>query len=166
MLFVLSLIGIVVLSYPPARQASATAPALTQVNCKLDYVIDGDTVIADCGRYRRVHIRLFGIDAPESGQALWGERSRQTLIALLAGKEFRLVGHGKGYYHRQLGTLFVGAQDINLAMLEHGQAIAYQGKETPRKYMQAARRAKAAKRGIWVHSGSQQHPKLWRRYHK
>lgn len=72
---------------------------------KVDYVIDGDTVIVKKS-WRRITIRLDAIDCPEDGQP-WGEIATAGLIKLIGGKSVRIEEHGQDRYGRTLGTLYV-----------------------------------------------------------
>lgn len=139
-------------------------PSLAEsTECILDKVIDGDTVVAICdGQVSR--IRLSGIDAPEMGQKPWGQISKAMLQENLPS-QFRLQNHGYDVYQRVLGTLYSNNEDINLRMIELGAAVIYRAQNTPQIYLDMQRVAKSAEIGIWSQPGSQQNPKLWRRYH-
>lgn len=136
----------------------------TLIPCKLNKVIDGDTVKAVCGG-RYLHIRLSGIDAPETEQVPWGGQSAAILRQLLP-IDFTMRPEGSDIYHRQLATIFAGQKNINLTMIESGWAVAYKHKNTPKNYKDAQRRAKRQHLGVWSVDGPQQDPKKWRRYHK
>lgn len=132
--------------------------------CVLNHIIDGDTIVANCGIRKNLYIRLLGIDAPEMEQIPWGNDSRNTLRQILPIR-FSLIVHGVDLYHRQLGIVFNDAEDINLKMIKLGRAVAYKGKDTPQAYIDAEKIARLNKLGIWSVSGHQQNPRLWRRYH-
>lgn len=110
-------------------------------------VIDGDSLRLD-----GVELRLEGIDAPEYRQTCrHGDRAepcgRQARDALAA-----LVGHvppvcavaSHDRYGRALAHCRVGDVDVNRAMVERGQAVAFGDYEAE----EAA--ARAAGRGIWA----------------
>lgn len=138
----------------------------TRISCRLKEILDGDTITADCHN-RYLSIRLTGIDAPEMGQSPWGEQARQALVAIFRrNKAFQLKAHGEDYYQRQLGIVFIRGQEINLLMLEQGQAVIYKSKDTPKHYAAAEKAAKAKGIGIWAEKGLQQNPREWRRQHQ
>ena len=106
-------------------------------NCKLDRVIDGDTVDAkiDLGFgisvYRR--IRLFGINAPETrtknkAEKKKGLKSKQFLINALVNEDFVIntIKDSTGKYGRLLGVIYINGVNINDAMVETGYAKRYE----------------------------------------
>ncbi len=114
-------------------------------------VTDGDTLsIGD------VTIRLYGIDAPEYGQACaaegggtWrcGEKATDRLVELTASHEAICVGSAFDDYGRLLGTCTVGGTDINGTLVSEGLAWAFVRYATD--YVPQEREAKAANLGIW-----------------
>ena len=56
-------------------------------------ILDGDTIEILQDNGERTRVRLNGIDAPEKGQP-FGQRSRQALTTLTAGKRVYGVGSG------------------------------------------------------------------------
>ena len=60
----------------------------------------------------QVKIRLFGIDAPEKKQA-FGQKSKDFLAELVAGKRVKIKEKGKDRYKRVLGVVFLNKSDIN-----------------------------------------------------
>lgn len=166
-IFLISGAGILLihLFFPAAKSYDQAFDASPQsIHCRLERVLDGDTITAYCEN-RYLSIRLLGIDAPESGQEPWGERSRQALQKLMA-REFSLLPQGKDIYERQLGIIVVQGQEINLAMLAQGQAVLYRSKEAPAAYAAAEKSARAQKIGVWAQKGAQQNPSRWRREHQ
>ena len=109
-------------------------------------VHDGDTITVLTADKRSVKVRLFGIDAPESGQA-YSRRAKQRLGELVFGKRVRVVSQGRDRYGRVLGIVYLGRKDINAQMVEEGLAWAYV--EYSGKYIRHQKRAKAARRNIW-----------------
>lgn len=100
-------------------------------------------------------VRLFGIDAPESGQTCarngqrWncGSEATEQLSRLVSGREVRCVRVAVDQYGRTVVRCTVGTTDVNGAMVEGGYATAYRQYSTD--YIPAEARAKVAKRGIW-----------------
>jgi endonuclease YncB( thermonuclease family) len=127
-------------------------------------IIDGDTIVIAA-----THIRLNGIDAPESDQTctdasnnawLCGRVATGELLALIAGRPLACETSGRDRYHRVLAicTLPDGT-DINAWMVQQGWALAYYS----HKYEPEEAEAHAAKRGIWA--GSFMPPWAWRHHH-
>jgi len=109
--------------------------------CKLDRVVDGDTVDAfiDLGFKLTIHkrIRLMGIDAPETRT-----RDKEEKVHGIESKEWlenRIKVDGSGYfelltekddsgkYGRLLGTLMVDHVNLNEQMLDLNLAMPYYG---------------------------------------
>ena len=81
---------------------------MTFKNCKIEKIVDGDTVdvIADLGFHvsTKVRIRLAYINAPEMSDAA-GLEAKSTLSGLCLGADVSLTCHGKDRYGRWIGTL-------------------------------------------------------------
>lgn len=98
-------------------------------------VIDGDTIVAevDLGfdTFKKVKVRLMGIDAPETRTRDLEEKKRgfaakEYLEDVFAtSKELTLVSNKVDKYGRCLGTIFVGEININEEMIESGMAVVY-----------------------------------------
>jgi micrococcal nuclease len=116
-------------------------------------VHDGDTltVIID-GHTEKV--RLIGIDAPELGQAPWGEEARSALRALVENKTVRLetdIKH-RDQYGRLLGYIFAGETFVNLELIRQGHAVLYTVPPNVAhvdEYRKAQTEAREAGRGVW-----------------
>jgi len=156
--------------------ASAGAPAaiVSGLSGKVIRVLDGDTIEVlkmDAAGKHPVRIRMTGIDAPEKSQP-FGEKCRDTLAALVAGKNVRVDVRGNDRYSRQLGIILVVPSiptpspspapkatplelDANLSQISAGCAWHYkqyqrqQKPEERRRYSEAEDRARAAKLGLW-----------------
>src|SRR6266849_727951 len=89
-------------------------------------VHNGDTLTVQLPD-RKEKVRLIGIDAPELGQAPWGERAREALKALVDGKEVTLETDVTvtDQYGRLLGYVYVGKLFVNAEMVRQGQAVIY-----------------------------------------
>ena len=104
----------------------------------VERVVDGDTVDAliDLGfdTWKRIRIRMMGMNAPESRTRDLEEKKRglaakDRLMELLdehAG-EFILKSHGVGKYGRCLGTLWVNEVNVNKQLIQEGHATEYFG---------------------------------------
>ncbi len=135
-------------------------------------VIDGDTI-----KINKKKIRLFGIDAPEKKQICkkiylsflifnfqkdykCGEKSTIALIQKVKGKKVKcILEHNKDKYKRNIGTCYVGTQDINRWLVKNGYALAY--KKYSGKYIFEEQFARENKLGLW--RGTFMKPEKWRR---
>jgi endonuclease YncB( thermonuclease family) len=111
-------------------------------------VDDGDsfTVLRNQEEQR---VRLQGIDAPERGQA-FANRARQHLSGLVYGKMVEIEHLGEDRYGRILARVRVGDVDVNLRMVDDGYAWHFKRYSTERALARAERRARRARRGLWV----------------
>ncbi len=113
-------------------------------------VIDGDTLEIAGNR-----VRLFGIDAPELDQtclrdgAVWacGREAAQQLAALAGVATLECQTRGTDQYRRHLAVCYSNGEELNLAMVEHGWALAYRAYGDD--YVAAELRAKGYGLGIW-----------------
>jgi len=105
-------------------------------NASLIRIVDGDTIEAmvDLGFYtwKKVTIRLYGIDTPETRTKDLEEKARgfaakTRLTELLRDREFELESLGIGKYGRCLGVLRIGELNINKTLLSEGHAREYYG---------------------------------------
>jgi len=105
-------------------------------NAKLIRIVDGDTIEAmvDLGffTWKKVTIRLYGIDTPETRtkdllEKEKGKAAKERLSQLLRDGEFELESLGIGKYGRCLGIVRIGELNINKTLLNEGHARAYYG---------------------------------------
>ena len=107
-----------------------------EYNIKILRVIDGDTVDAmvDLGFavHKKIRVRLYGINTPESRtrdleEKERGLKAKDRLINILKENEDSVVlkSHGIGKYGRCLGTLFIDNIDLNKLLLNEGLAGEY-----------------------------------------
>lgn len=89
---------------------------------RLDYVVDGDTVRLQSGRY----VRLIGIDTPEVGECGY-ERAKRVLDRKLNGRIWLAdpaVVEEHDYYNRALRYVHDRGRDGGLVLLRRGLAVA------------------------------------------
>ena len=106
-------------------------------NAKLDRVVDGDTIdaLVDLGfdTWKKVRIRMMGVDAPESRtrdleEKKLGLAAKDRLIEMLGDGEFTLQSHGVGKYGRCLGEIFRESDvSLNRQLINEGHATEYFG---------------------------------------
>lgn len=124
-------------------------------------VIDGDTLDLHGQR-----IRLYGIDAPESGQSCtrneksWrcGKDAAYTLSDLIGRKSVSCTPEDTDRYGRIVAVCIMGTVNLNDWMVRNGWAVAY--RHYSDAYADAEAEAKADQRGIW--QGQFDMPWEWR----
>jgi endonuclease YncB( thermonuclease family) len=113
-------------------------------------VIDGDTI-----EIRGERIRLFGIDAPESGQSCTvqsrafpaGQRAALALADKIASNIVDCRPKDTDRYGRNVNVCLVGGEDINGWMVANGWALAY--RYYSRDYVSQEEQASKRKLGVW-----------------
>ncbi|KPA23551.1 Succinoglycan biosynthesis protein ExoI [Shimia sp. SK013] len=95
----------------------AQTPALKQVDGRC-YVIDGDTIVI-----KKIHIRLFGVDAPEMDQ-LYGKKAKWALVALTKGKAVTANLLPEKSYDRVVGHCVLDdGTDLSEELVKQGLAL-------------------------------------------
>lgn len=118
-----------------------------QLKGKIVKVQDGDTVTLLDSVNTQYKIRLYGIDAPENGQP-YGDKSKEYLSNLIAGKEVTVQVKGTDQYKRVLGVVYLGDTNINAEMIRAGYAWNYKYSKD-KYYIKLQEKAKAEKKGLW-----------------
>ena len=121
--------------------------SLFALDGKVVKVADGDTITILTDSKEQVKIRLFGIDAPEKKQA-YGEKSREFLSSLIAGKIVNIKEKHTDRYGRTVGVVYYNNTDINKKMVENGYAWAYT--RYSKDYVSEHNKARASKFGRWA----------------
>lgn len=125
-------------------------------------VIDGDTL-----DIRGTHVRLTGIDAPETKQTCvanekeyrCGLEATEALIQLIGSKIVQCDQTDTDRNGRVIGRCTVDSIDIGGWMVEHGWAVAY--RTFSFAYVNQENRAHEQRQGIWA--GPFIIPEEWRR---
>lgn len=137
-------------------------------------VLDGDTIIfREAGAVDSIKIRLWGIDAPEKGQAFGAEATRKLArliehksVLLRFHEEARESSDGRDGYSRDLATIFRKGRNINLELVQGGYAwhyAYYAAEET--ELAEAEKQARAERLGLWADEHPQE-PRRFRRENK
>ena len=126
---------------------------------------DGDTIrVRQAGK--AVTVRLACIDAPETAQSPYGQQARRYLQQRLPiGRSISLAIKTTDRYGRSVAEIFSGV-NINLAMVEDGQAFAYRqylSSCNAREYLEAESRASRRRYGVWQEPGGITRPWDFRR---
>ena len=118
-------------------------------------ISDGDTIRVRQGG-RAITVRLACIDAPETAQSPYGRQARSYLQQRLPrNREISLDVKTIDRYDRTVAEVFSGV-NINLAMVEDGQAFAYRqylGGCDAKEYLDAEHRANRRRFGVWQVEG-------------
>lgn len=142
-----------------ALALGAAVPCGADVAAHVVRVHDGDTLTVRIdGRQERV--RLFGIDAPERAQP-HGAAAREALVSRVAGREVRLVEHGRDGFGRLLAVVHLPLLDVNADMVRAGHAWAFQRSGGDARLLALENEARAARRGLWRDPRAQA-PWRWR----
>lgn len=113
-------------------------------------VIDGDTL-----EIQGQHIRLYGVDAPESTQLCQkegkdyrcGQQAALALNGAIDGRTVRCEQKDTDQYKRAVADCFAGSVNLNAWMATQGWALAY--REYTSVYVQYEDEAKAKREGMW-----------------
>ena len=111
-----------------------------EYNATVTRVVDGDTIdaIVDLGfsTFKKVRIRMHGINAPESRtrdleEKKKGLAAKARLVEMLEENknEFILVSHGVGKFGRCLGEIFLNKKEnsVNEQLIWEGHGTEYYG---------------------------------------
>jgi endonuclease YncB( thermonuclease family) len=131
------------------------AAAATSQFARIQYVIDGDTVVLANGE----HVRLVQIDAPEvQERECYGAAARSLLRRLIPpGTTVRVEADPRldqvDRYGRLLRYLFLGPANLNLELVRRGAATVWFYRRDRGRYagalLRAAEAARASGRGLW-----------------
>lgn len=98
----------------------------------IDRWVDGDTVdlYVDLGFhiYAKTRFRLYGIDTPERGQALWAEAGDHAELMAPVGTDVTIeVYKDADKYGRWLANILVDGESVNRSLVAAGLAVPYYG---------------------------------------
>jgi endonuclease YncB( thermonuclease family) len=146
--------------------AAAQQASPKQILVGVPRIVDGDTLIINGN-----HIRLEGVDAPETDQicldsngARWtcGIEARDRLKEHLAAREISCADRGTDRHKRTLAVCSLAGEDLNHWLVREGWALAYV--RYSRAYVDAEIEARNTLRGLW--SGAFIAPWNWRQRDK
>lgn len=120
------------------------------ITAKVVKVSDGDTFTILTEKREQIRIRIYGIDAPETGQP-YSEKSRLYLAHMIAGREVTVEIKSTDKYGRKVAKVKTEIiNDVGLEMLRAGYAWHYSHFDKTKSYIEAEREAREHKRGLWV----------------
>ncbi len=99
---------------------SVTSQAANVLTCKVERVIDGDTVIVVVDD-KQVRVRLEGIDAPEMDQPFERE-AKAALEVAVDGRVVYVYVKERDKCGRTIGTILGGSKDLSARMVMLGFA--------------------------------------------
>ena len=129
-------------------------------------VKDGDSIVVNLNG-RETEVRLYGIDAPEFGQA-YGEKSTKALREMLADHEVGIKPVTTDRYGRTVALVFADGKNVCEAMVADGQAWLYTKyctKSFCGKWRKDEENARKARLGLW-RKDSPRPPWEWRKTHR
>lgn len=116
---------------------------------KVVRIADGDTLTVLDAQNEQHKIRLYGIDAPEKGQA-FGTKAREGLGDKVHEKHVRVIWKQRDRYGRIVGEVHLGDRNINLEMVQDGYAWWYRQYAPKDKALEhAEEEARKERRGLW-----------------
>ena len=111
-----------------------------EYNCKIDRVVDGDTVDVDIDLgfdvwMLKQRIRLYVVDTPESitrdaEEKVFGNLAKnfvQVRLPVGSNQVLRTKLDGKGKFGRILGEFVIGETTLNSLLIESNNAVKYHG---------------------------------------
>lgn len=115
---------------------------------KVVSIPDGDTLNIINSKNKKIKIRLYGIDAPETTQK-YGQASRDYLRKIVKNKTLTYKIRSKDDYGRVVATLYGDNKDLNYEMIKAGLAWHYKYYYKSKKYAEAEKNARKQKLGLW-----------------
>jgi endonuclease YncB( thermonuclease family) len=110
-------------------------------------VVDGDSLIVEL-KHQPVRVRLKEIDAPELKQP-FGQRSRESLIALCANKSASVTWTEKDRNGRTLGRVWCSGMDANAEQVRRGMAWVFDRYVKDRSLYPLQETARLNRVGLW-----------------
>jgi len=114
-------------------------------------VTDGDTITVLRDGHDQYKIRLYGIDAPESGQP-YGKASKNNLSALVFGKTVDVDPTDVDKYGRTVARISLRGRSANAQQLQDGHAWLYRrycDAPTCAEWAKLEAQAKSKRIGLW-----------------
>lgn len=146
-------LGLVLVLWAPSP-APAQHPLADLVGRTIDATVtrvsDGDTLdIVPAGERRAIRVRVFGIDAPERGEA-FSNLARNRTRVLAFRKAVRVTGQSVDPYGRLVARVRVGDADLGDNLLREGLACHYTRYSNDRTYADAQASARTRGVGFWA----------------
>lgn len=127
----------------------AADPPSQSLTGKVIAIADGDTIRVLDSSNQQHKIRLFEIDAPETGQA-FGTKSREALGSKLHDKTVRIEWKERDQYDRIHGKVYIDDRWINREMVADGWAWHYKHYSKSKELADAEIAARNQRIGLWA----------------
>lgn len=160
-----------VFSPPDFADRTSTAPSATGAawQARLVRAADGDSfTVRRTDSEREVELRLYGVDAPETGQA-YGQASRRSLLHMAEGRVLTVDPVEIDAHGRTVAVVFAAgdAASLNERQIEQGMAW-YYGYFCQKPFCGAWRakeqQARSGRAGLWRDKNPVA-PRAWRNEH-
>jgi len=146
---------------PPDNSTKTTVTSPLEMKLRTDLlegkvtgIESGDTFMVKVNGQFVYWVKLYAIDAPESGQPFFKE-SKKALSKLILNTDVKVVVYSTASTGQLIGTLLQNGRDVGLTMIEKGLAwhfgrYAYQQSTAGRiSYADAQTVASTARTGLW-----------------
>lgn len=127
------------------------------VKAKVVRIIDGDTIVVKYDNRQEI-IRLLNINTPEKDQDGFFE-SKAFITALIINEDVELEPDKKEFkkdkYQRILAYIWIGDKNVNILIVHAGWSpywIKYGKSKYDIEFMEAEKRARLLKKGIWKYA--------------
>lgn len=128
-------------------------------------VSDGDTFTVINRDKLQLRIRVYGIDAPEKGQA-FGNLAKQALSSYIAGREVEIDVQSQEKWGRFVAKVYTPeGEDVALLMLRSGMAWHYAHFDGTQEYADVQADASRAGIGLWTETNPMA-PWDYRKHHE
>lgn len=124
-------------------------------------IADGDTLTVLDEENNTHKIRLYGIDAPEKGQA-FSQKSKEGLSNLCFRKIAELDIISTDRYGRSVAYVYCDAINVNYKQVYDGLAWIYTEYNKDNNFIEYENSAKANRRGLWA-DPNPVYPSKWRK---
>lgn len=128
----------------------ASASFAQSFQVKVVRISDGDTFVGLNRDNLQLKFRIWGIDAPEKGQA-FGAKSKEHLSSLIFGKTITVDVKKTDGWGRFVAYVYTpDNKDVSLEMIEAGFAWHYKQYDDSSVYENAEKEARKNRRGLWI----------------
>ncbi|WP_428897462.1 Endonuclease YncB [Parelusimicrobium proximum] len=142
-------------------------PVKGRISGSVIKISDGDTLTLLSEGREEIKVRLYGIDAPETGQD-YGTASKNYLSSLIAGRYVEADIIDIDQYGRSVGVVFADEEAVNAKMAAEGYAWVYTNYckiKSCEEWQDLQDTAKENRKGLW-RQNKQTPPWKWRKNNK
>lgn len=126
-------------------------------------VSDGDTIVVQNSKNKKVKVRLAKIDAPELSQP-HGKVAYFALNQLLLSQTVKITYKNKDRYQRIVGQVYLNGMDVGAEMVSQGHAWVYRQYSDDFYLYCLEYWARFTQKGLWALPASERTPPWeWRR---